>query len=144
MTNNGSVKRGVIESDNDNLKNIIESKLEFTEDKILASPLDGSDPFYIEGNRLVSVNLLTFDLSIFPYLKERMDIFFKENENNLETCEFLIPTELGIAVNYGKEVKVLNTTSIWHGVTYKEDTPLVKDAIKSLIDNNIYPNNLWK
>ena len=112
---------------------------------ILASPLDGSEPFKIEDSHLVAVNLFTFDLSIFPFLKERMDIFFKENENTLDTCEFLIPVEIGKAVERGKkEVKVLRTTAKWQGVTYKEDTPEVKEAIKTLVLKGDYPNNLWK
>ncbi len=145
MTENGSVKRGVVESEGDLLKSITESKLELIDGSILASPLDGSEPFKIEDSHLVAVNLFTFDLSIFPFLKERMDIFFKENENTLDTCEFLIPSEIGKAVERGeKEVKVLRTTAKWHGVTYKEDTPKVKEAIKTLVLKGDYPNNLWK
>ena len=145
MTENGSVKRGVVESDGDLLKSITESKLELIDGSILASPLDGSEPFNIEDSHLVAVNLFTFDLSIFPFLKERMDIFFKENENSLDTCEFLIPVEIGKAVERGeKEVKVLRTTAKWQGVTYKEDTPKVKEAIKTLVLKGDYPNNLWK
>lgn len=145
MTENGSVKRGVVESEGDLLKSITESKLELIDGTILASPLDGSEPFKIEDSHLVAVNLFTFDLSIFPFLKERMDIFFKENENTLDTCEFLIPVEIGKAVERGeKEVKVLRTTAKWQGVTYKEDTPEVKEAIKTLVLKGDYPNNLWK
>ena len=145
MTENGSVKRGVVESEGDLLKSITESKLELIDGTILASPLDGSEPFNIEDSHLVAVNLFTFDLSIFPFLKERMDIFFKENENTLDTCEFLIPVEIGKAVERGeKEVKVLRTTAKWQGVTYKEDTPEVKEAIKTLVLKGDYPNNLWK
>ena len=145
MTENGSVKRGVVESEGDLLKSITESKLELIDGTILASPLDGSEPFNIEDSHLVAVNLFTFDLSIFPFLKERMDIFFKENENDLENCEFLLPTEISNAVeNKEKEVKVLRTTAKWQGVTYKEDTPKVKEAIKTLVLKGDYPNNLWK
>ena len=144
MTENGSVKRGVIKEENGNLKSIIESKLEYVDGKIIASPLDGSQSFEVSKDALVSMNMLTFDLSIFDFLKERMDIFFKENENNLESCEFLIPTELNYAINEGKEVKVLGTNATWYGVTYKEDTPSVKEALKELTLKNEYPNNLWK
>ena len=145
MTENGSVKRGVIEHENGNLKNIIESSLEMVNGKIIASPLDKSPSFEIENDHLVSMNMLTFDTSIFQFIKEKMDIFFKENEKDLEKCEFLIPTELGKAVEKGeKEVRVLNTDASWYGVTYKEDTPQVKNAIKKLVLNNEYPNDLWK
>lgn len=145
MTENGSVKRGVIESENGNLKTITESKLEFVDGHILASPLDGAKPFQIEDSCLVSMNMLTFDLTVFPFLKNRMEIFFDENKDDLEKCEFLIPTELGKAVERGeKEVKVLSTTSEWHGVTYQEDTPEVKGAIKKLVLSGEYPNKLWE
>lgn len=143
MTENGSVKRGVIESENGNLKTIIESKLEYKDGQIIASPLDGSDSFVVSKDALVSMNMLTFDLSIFDFIKERMDMFFKDNEKNLETCEFLIPTELNYYIEKGNSVKVLSTDATWQGVTYKEDTPIVKDAIKQLVLNNEYPNDLW-
>ena len=144
MTENGSVKRGVVESEGDLLKSITESKLELIDGIILASPLDGSEPFKIEDSHLVAVNLFTFDLSIFPFLKERMDIFFKENENDLEKCEFLIPVEIENALKAGKEVKVLDTKAKWHGVTYKEDTDNVKKSIKKMVLKKEYPNNLWE
>ena len=78
------------------------------------------------------MNMLTFDLSIFDFIKMRMDIFFKENEGNLENCEFLIPIELNYYIERGNDVKVLSTNASGYGVTYKEDTPMVKDAIKKL------------
>ena len=144
MTENGSVKRGVIHSKDGNLLDIIESKLEYVDGKIMASPLDGSSKFEVDPDDLVSMNMLTFDLSIFPYLEKRMDIFFKENENDLDTCEFLIPTEMSNAIKEGKEVKVLNTNATWFGVTYKEDAKDVKEALKSLTLKKEYPNNLWE
>lgn len=143
MTENGSVKRGVINSENGNLKSITESKLEYVDGKIMATPLEGGESFEVNPEDLVSMNMLTFDLSIFPFLKEKMDVFFKEHEGNLDTCEFLIPTELGKAVDEGREVKVLDTNATWYGVTYKEDTPEVKEALKTLTLKNEYPNNLW-
>ena len=144
MTENGSVKRGVIKEENGNLKYITESKLEYIDGKIVASPLDGSKPFMVDSDSLVSMNMLTFDLSIFEFLKERMDIFFKENKDNLDTCEFLIPTELNYALDEGKKVKVLDTNASWYGVTYKEDAPKVKEEIKKMVLSKEYPNNLWK
>lgn len=143
MTENGSVKRGVISSKDGNLKNITESKLEYIDGKIIASPLDGSSSFIVNPDDLVSMNMLTFDLSIFDFIKERMDKFFKENENDLENCEFLIPTEINYAIEKGKDVKVLDTNAAWQGVTYKDDAPLVKEEIKKLVLNHEYPNNLW-
>ncbi|MBQ1496294.1 MAG: nucleotidyltransferase [Bacilli bacterium] len=144
MTENGSVKRGVIKHKNGNLLSINESKLEYVDGEIIATSLVDNEVFKVEKDDLVSMNMLTFDLSIFPFLKERMDIFFKENENDLEKCEFLIPVEIENALKAGKEVKVLDTKAKWHGVTYKEDTDNVKKSIKKMVLKKEYPNNLWE
>jgi hypothetical protein len=45
--------------------------------------------------------------------------------------------------NYAK-TKVLPTTAKWEGVTYKEDKEGVVEAIQTLIDEGVYPQNLWK
>jgi len=144
MTKNGSVKRGVIKSNNGLLTSIEECKLEYIGDDIYATPLDKEESFKIDGDDLVSMNMLTFDLSIFEHLKRRIEVFFKENESDLEKCEFLIPTEIANSIEEdGKEVKVLETDATWYGVTYKEDTDSVRDALKKLTEENVYPNNLW-
>ena len=146
MTENGSVKRGVIESTNGILEKITESSIEKNnENRIIATPLSGSKPFEITEDTLVSMNLLAFDKTIFPYLKEQMELFFKTNAENLEKCEFLIPDILDKANKEGyAKVKVLQTDSSWYGVTYKEDKESVKKSIKELVDKNEYPKDLWR
>lgn len=144
MTKNGSVKRGVIKEENGNLLSITESKLEYVGDKIIAKGLETGNEFEVDKEDLVSMNMLTFDTSIFPFIKKRMDIFFKENENNLDSCEFLIPIEMERAIEEGKSVKVLNTNANWYGITYREDLEDVKSAINELIKKGEYPYNLWE
>ena len=46
-------------------------------------------------------------------------------------------------VKDGLEIKVLPTTSIWKGVTYKEDVEELKAHIRECIENGEYPENLW-
>ena len=144
MTKNGSVKRGVIKSKDNNLLSITESKLEYQGDKIIAKALETGKEFEVAKDDLVSMNMLTFDLSIFPFIERRMNEYFKENENNLENCEFLIPIELERAIEEGKEVKVLDTNASWYGVTYREDLEGVREAINKLIEQGEYPKDLWK
>ena len=43
----------------------------------------------------------------------------------------------------GLEVKVLPTTALWKGVTYKEDVEELKEHIRKAIENGEYPENLW-
>lgn len=144
MTKNGSVKRGVIKEKEGNLLSIDESKLEYKDDKIIAKSLETGKEYEVKKDDYVSMNMLTFDLSIFPFLERRMNEFFKENENNLESCEFLIPMEMERAIEEGKNVKVLNTNANWYGVTYREDLGSVKEAINKMIEKGEYPYNLWE
>lgn len=145
MTENGSVKRGVIATANDELKSITESSIIKDGDKISCTPLSGAEEFKIENDALVSMNMLLFDPTIFPYLEEKIVEFFQKNEGNLEKCEFLIPDVLDEANKEGyAKVKVLHTTATWYGVTYKEDTENVRRSIKKLVEEGEYPNNLWR
>lgn len=144
MTENGSVKRGVIDTKEGKLNSITESSLIKNGDKILCTPLNNDPEFKIDYNDLVSMNMLIFDPSVFPYLEEKMNDFFRINKNNLEKCEFLIPDILDMA-NKEKyaNVKVLHTDATWYGVTYKEDKESVKKALLELSEKGEYPKNLW-
>ena len=145
LTENGSVKRGVCEVDGNNyLVNIIESKIEKNDGVITASPLDGRDSFEVKENDTVSMNFLLFTPKIFEYIEEGFDNFFNQNKDDIDKCEYLIPEVISNLIHQGRaSMKVLETTASWHGVTYKEDTPDVKRAIKNLVDNGEYKNNLW-
>ena len=145
LTENGAVKRGVCKVDKDNyLVDIIESNIEKVNGVITASPLDGSDSFEVKENDTVSMNFLLFTPKIFEYIEEGFDNFFSQNKDNMDKCEYLIPEVISNLIHEGRaSMKVLETTASWYGVTYKEDTPDVKKAIKNLVDTNIYNNNLW-
>ena len=146
MTENGAVKRGVLEAEEDgHLIQITECSIIEDGNKISCEPLSGAEEFKVEKNALVSMNMLVFDQSLFSLLDEKIVEFFKENENNLEKCEFLIPDVLDEANKAGyANVKVLHTKATWYGVTYKEDTDFVRSNIKRLVEEGEYPNNLWE
>ena len=145
MTENGAVKRGVLEADNDGtLIQITECSIDKDGEKISCEPLSGAEEFKVEKDALVSMNMLVFDRTLFDLLDEKIVEFFKENKDNLEKCEFLIPDMLDEANKTGfANVKVLHTKATWYGVTYKEDTDFVRSNIKRLVDEGEYPNNLW-
>ena len=144
MTENGSVKRGVCESENGFLTNIIESSIERVDDKIIASPLDGREDFEVEPNALVSMNFFGFTNSMFDALEKGLNDFFEANKDDLLKCEYLIPDMVFDEIKRDKRVTVLESTDKWLGVTYKEDKGFVVSEIKKLVDKGIYPNNLWQ
>lgn len=146
LTENGSVKRGVCKKDDNNkLVSLIESSIERKDDKIIATPLNENiKPFEVSEDTLVSMNFWGFNDNFFKYLEEEQDIFFKENENNLNKCEFLLPDSVFKRIEEGKvTVDVLDTDEKWFGVTYKEDKKDLVDAINKMIDEGKYPSNLW-
>ena len=144
MTENGSVKRGVCESENGFLTNIIESSIEKVQDKIIASPLDGRDAFEVEPHTLVSMNFFGFTNKMFEKLENGMNGFFEANKTDLLKCEYLIPDVVFEEIKADKKVTVLESTDKWLGVTYKEDKEFVVSEIRKLVDNGVYPNNLWQ
>ncbi len=145
MTENGSVKRGVCESRDGYLTNIIESSIEKLGDKIIASPLDGREEFEVDKNALVSMNFFGFSENMFKTLQKGLVKFFNDNKDDLTKCEYLIPDVIFDEIkNNGKRVKVLESVDKWLGVTYKEDKEFVVSNIKKLIEKGEYPYDLWK
>ena len=144
MTENGSVKRGVCESQDGYLTNIVESVIEKVSDKIMATPLDGRESFEVQPNDLVSMNFLGFTPLMFDTLKKGINKFFLDNKDNLDKCEYLIPDVLFEEIKNGKTVTVLESTDKWLGVTYKEDKEFVVSELNSLIEKGVYPYDLWK
>ena len=144
MTENGAVKRGVLFQDkNGNLDRLVESKIERINGKILASPLDGSNQFEVNEDALVSMNLFAFNKDLIQKLVDMFPNWLKENVN-VPKSEFLIPTVVDELVNQGKAtMKILNTDSVWFGVTYKEDKPGVVKALKELVNKGVYKEGLY-
>ena len=144
LTENGSVKRGVCYAKDGNLTYIVESSIEKKDNKILASPLNGKESFEVFDDTLVSMNMLGFTPKIFDYLEKELTKFLNNPQTDLLKDEFLIPEVLQTSITEdNKTVKVLDTTAVWYGVTYKEDKEYVVNGINSLVQNGTYPNHLW-
>ena len=144
MTENGSVKRGVCESENGLLTKITESTIEKVDDKIIASPLDGSKSFEVEPYSLVSMNFFGFTPRIFDRLEKDFPIFLEKNKDNLTKCEYLIPDVVFDEIKSGVKMHVLESDDKWLGVTYREDKEYVVSELNKLIEAGVYPENLWK
>lgn len=144
LSPNGAAKRGICREENGELVDLIESSVERVNGEIVASPLNGSEPFKVTEDTLVSMNLLLFTPQIFEVLEKKLTVFLEENKEDLSKCEFLIPDVVRTAMNEkAVTVDLLKTDSVWHGVTYREDKEEVVTAINKLIEEKIYPNKLW-
>ena len=144
LTENGSVKRGVCEEKDGYLTKIIESSVERVDDKIVAFPLDGSKEFEIREDAPVSMNMFCFTKDIFPYLEKCLKEFFEKNKDDLSKCECLLPDAVYDSIVEGvAKVRVIPTSAVWQGVTYKEDKEKLVAGILELVNKGEYPNNLW-
>lgn len=145
LSKTGTVKRGIIKEENNKLKEIIESNAYEENGVIYSKPLEEENYHVEKHEALVNMNMLALDEDIFPFLEKEWIKFQEDNIDNQEKCEFLIPTELSIGKNMGLfDLDVIETDAKWYGVTYKEDTEYVKEQIKKMCDEKIYPHNLWE
>jgi NDP-sugar pyrophosphorylase family protein len=144
LSEHGTVNRGVCTLNEEghliDVKECVKIKRDL--DGIIRYPLDEGNAELSEDT-LVSMNMWGFLPSYFDYC-ESMFIDFLKNEGMKLTSEFYIPTLVDHLIkNNILNVTVIDTESDWFGVTYQEDKPYVMDKITLLIENGVYPKNLW-
>ncbi len=143
LSDNGAVKRAVLEIENENLISLTECSVIEKNDCLQCESLKDKRQFCIEKNRLVSMSLLLFTPKIFNILESEFKLFL-ESMSDEEKDEFFIHDILDKYLKQNKiSIKVKKTNSIWYGVTYKEDKEKVQNAIREKIKKHIYKKNLW-
>ena len=134
-----------MEVDNNKLSKITECNVVKKKDKIIASPLHSSNGKEIAEDTLVCMNLLLFSPDLFDILSDELYLFLSLRKKNLDDYEFQIPDVLDTCLKKNiKTIDVIDTTSTWYGMTYKEDKQLVVKALRELTIEGLYPQKLWK
>ncbi len=143
LTDNGHVSRGICElDDNSNLQSITE-RTEIIKKGDKAAFIEEGKENPLEGDEIVSMNMMGFTPAVWNNFEEDFKSFMKERGREMKS-EFYLPTVLDNLVKRGQSVvKVLNTSSVWFGVTYKDDKPVVTDRINKLVEQGEYPTKLW-
>ena len=146
VTEYGSVARGVCEVEDGMLRGVTERlKIEKRGDDA-AYTEDGETWTMLPGDTLVSMNFWGFSPLYLRELQRRFPAFLEENlPVNPLKCEYFVPSIVNAQLLDGSAViRVLDTPDAWHGVTYPEDLPAVKAALKALTDQGRYPEGFWK
>ncbi|MGQ9491327.1 MAG: sugar phosphate nucleotidyltransferase [Anaerolineae bacterium] len=105
---------------------------------------DGETWTVLPLDAVVSMNIWGFTPQVYGQLAESFPRFLAANAANLEKAEFYIPNFVAELIRDGRaRVKVLSTPERWHGVTYAQDKPQVKTAIRELVAAGLYPEKLW-
>ena len=145
LTDKGKVRRGICEIKDGYFINVVENNMEKIDGKILATPEGTQDTRQIDGNILVNMNLLCFRDNFFDILESQFELFLTDMQTDIEKDEFLLLNQMPYASSkLGAKMKVFSTSSVWYGVTYREDKQSVTQAIKTLIEEKVYPENLWQ
>lgn len=143
VTETGTVSRGVCQSNDEGmLTSIVERTKIGIKNNAIYYTEDGAD-YELDPETLVSMNFWGFTPSYLAECKARFPKFLEENlDKNPEKCEFLLPTIVADLIKENKaDVKVLDSTDKWYGVTYKEDKESVVNAFIELKKSGVYPEN---
>ena len=147
LSENGTVSRGVCTVDeNRYLTSMVErTKIERNAEGTIVFH-DLGDDVALEENTPVSMNFFGFTPDYFAYSEVGFKEFLSSDDvkTNLK-AEFYIPLMVNNTIAAGNaRMKVLSTTAQWFGVTYKEDKPMLMAKIEKLIEEGVYPRNLWE
>ena len=145
LTDKGKVRRGICEIKDGYFINVVENNMERIDGKIFATPEGSEETKEIDGETLVNMNLLCFRDNFFHILESQFEKFLRDENINIEKDEFLLLNQMPYAKSeLGAKMMVFSTSSVWHGVTYRDDKENLVQAIKSLVDKGVYPRNLWQ
>lgn len=147
VSDNGYVSRGLCKTDEDGyLSEIIErTRIETHDGGIHYTVDDGASWVDVSPETIVSMNMWGFTEEILDYAEKFfVDFFNEEVPNNPEKAEFYLPSIVDKLLGSGEaRVKVLSSPEKWYGVTYQEDKEEVISAIRRLINDGKYPEELW-
>lgn len=144
MTENGSVARGVCETNDGLLTSVVErTAISYDKDHNIVFTDENGVEQTLLPNTPVSMNLWGFTPDYFDY-SEREFKKFLEKDINTPKAEFFIPLCIDTLINSGEAtVKVLDTESKWFGVTYAADRPGVVAKFAELHRDGTYPEKLF-
>lgn len=148
MTDNGYVSRGVcVTNDRRELVSVTErTRIEKRDGGIAFSEDGGGTWTSLPAETVVSLNMWGFTKSILEEIRNGFPAFLEEGlKNNPMKCEYFLPAVVSRLTSEGRaSVTVLKSNDKWYGITYKEDKPMVVQAIQKMKEEGIYPQHLWE
>ena len=147
ITENGHVARGICQVDEQgHLTEITErTRIEKVDGGAAYSLDEGETWQAIPDKTPVSMNCWGFTPGFMKELEERFPGFLEENlTSNPLKSEYFLPSVVSDLLAEDKAVvRVLESEEKWYGVTYQEDKATVMEAIRSMKQRHLYPQQLW-
>ena len=99
----------------------------------------------LSPDTVVSMNMWGFSPEMGERLREGFARFLRDDlPKNPEKAEFFLPTQVDALICEGRaSVTVYTTPDKWYGVTYRQDKPLVVEALRRMTEEGRYPSPLW-
>ena len=143
VTENGYVSRGVCEmNEAGELIGIRErTRIEHHENGIAFTEDDGATWTHLDDDTTVSMNMWGFSKSILDEIEKGFPAFLEKGlKENPMKCEYYLPGVVSDLLGENRAtVAVLKSADKWYGVTYKEDKPVVMEAIRKMEEEGLYP-----
>jgi len=146
LTENGSVSRGICTVTEDGfLQTVTEHTKIFGPKESPRFTEDGETFTPISGDSVTSLNTWGFQQDLLTALAEGFPRFWEEKiSKDPMKGEYFLPTVVNEQLAAGKaSAKVLPTDSPWYGVTYQEDLASIREAIRRMKAEGLYPEDLW-
>lgn len=144
LSDHGTVNRGVCRIDAAGRLSGVDEvlKIERTTGGRARAPMPWGGWREFSGDELVSMTCFGFS----PEFLGQLRCLFAEflgRYGQSQTAEFYLPEAVGNLLQNGyADMRVLMSKDEWFGMTYREDVPAARAAIRRLIDRGEYPERL--
>jgi len=144
LSENGAVTRGVCQVENGKVAKVVEtSGIIKNADGSISHEDNGCD-MVITTEDYASMNMWGFTPDFLDELETGFADFLSKVKPGDIKAEYLLPRIVdGLLTEKRATLEMLTSNDKWFGVTYKEDKPFVVSSFKKLIEDGVYPENLW-
>jgi choline kinase len=144
LSDYGSVSRGICDTNEQHYITSIMERTKVYRDNGHIIANENNQITLLDGRTNASMNFWCFSQEVFEFSLQLFRQFLTANLQE-QKSEFFIPLVGDEFIKQKKgNIKAITTSSQWFGVTYKEDKPIVQEAITQLISKRVYPESLWK
>ena len=145
LSSNGGVNRGICRAQNGLLVAVEEHKgIAVEADGVCRGTNLAGEKVPIPTEAISSMNTWAFTPAILRHMSDHFTAFLEARGTSL-TAESYIPDVIDSLIRNGKaDCRILETDSLWFGVTYPQDRVHCQESIRQLIAAGDYEADLWK
>lgn len=143
LSPHGSVIRGIARVENGKLVELDEVRDIAHGDTGLSGRF-GETVRAMTGSELASMNFWVFPAEALQHLRTEFEAFLKSNGHELKS-ESILPEAVASLMNSNRmTVRALEAPGPWFGLTHQADREGVREGLRKLTEQGVYPSPLWK